>query len=106
MVTLFVIYPHDFNADEVIEALRERTEKIHLRCHFNNKTFTESTEMQVAISQSSMLSGRIKSLTVINNCDDTEVYATCLNFFIRFLKGPNSKIDVFAWSKRDINARD
>ena len=101
MATLIVVYPHGFNADEVIEAIRERTEKIHLRCHFNDKSFIESTEMQVAISQSSMLSGRIKSLTIINNCNDSEVYATCLNFFIRCLKGPNNKIDEFAWSKQD-----
>ncbi|OEU09029.1 hypothetical protein FRACYDRAFT_249374 [Fragilariopsis cylindrus CCMP1102] len=108
MATLIVVYPHGFNADEVIEALRKRTEKIHLRCHFNDKSFIESTEMQVAISQSSMLSGRIKSLTIINNCNDPEVYATCLNFFIRCLKGPNNKIDEFAWSKQDhpINKHD
>jgi hypothetical protein len=101
MVTPFVVYPHEFNADEVIEALRERTEKIHLRCHFNNKSFIESTEMQVAIIQSSMLAERIKSLTVINNCNDPEVYATCLDFFTRCLKRPNNKIDEFALSKRD-----
>ena len=108
MAILIVVYPHGFNADEVIEAIRETTEKIHLRCHFNNKSFIESMEMQVAISQSSMLSGRIKSLTIINNCNDPEVYATCLNFFIRCLKGPNNKIDEFAWSKQDhpINKQD
>ena len=100
MVTLTVVYPIVFNFDEVTEAIAERTDKIHLRCHINSTSCIELTEMQVARSQS-MLSGRIKSLTVINDCSDPGVYATCLNFFIRCLKGPNNKIDEFAWSKQD-----
>ena len=100
MVTLTVVYPIVFSFDEVTEAIAERTDKIHLRCHINSTSCIELTEMQVARSQS-MLSGRIKSLTVINDCSDPGVYATCLNFFIRCLKGPNNKIDEFAWSSQD-----